>query len=99
MRAARKLNDAIDRYLDQNVPKAHSRRVIVRIYANVTNLSKQLGRLKLTGLEKRSVADFTAGFTRAMSLFDFVDTLDEEGTKFKIRGTVAECSEISSSHG
>lgn len=94
MRAARKLNDAIDRYMDQNVPKVLSRRVIVRIYANITNLSKQLGKVKLTGLEKRSLADFTAGFTRAMSLFDFVDTLDDEGTKFKIRGTVAQCSKV-----
>ena len=94
MRAARKLNDAIDKYLDQNVPKALSRRVIVHIYANVTNLSKQLGKLKLTGQEKRSIADFTAGFTRAMSLFDFIDTLDEEGTKFKIRGKATELSRM-----
>ena len=94
MRAARKLNDAIDKYIDQNVPQTLSRRIVVRIYANVTNLSKQLSKLKLTGQEKRSIADFTAGFTRAMSLFDFIDTLDEEGTKFKIRGKVTESSQI-----
>jgi hypothetical protein len=92
MRAARKLNDAIEKYVHQNVPQTLSRRVIVRIYADLTNLSKQLGRLKLTGLEKRSIASFTAGFTRAIGLFDFIDTLDEEGTKFKIRGTATALS-------
>lgn len=86
MRAARKLNDAVEEYLRQNVPQTSSARVIVRIYANLTNLSLQLGKMKLTGLEKRSIASFTAAFTRALSLFDFVDTLDDEGTKFKIRG-------------
>lgn len=89
MRAARKLNDAIEKYI-QSISQTMPRRVIVRIYADLTNLSKQLARLKLTGMEKRSLASFTSGFTRALSLFDFVDTLDGEGTRIKIRGIVAD---------
>lgn len=86
MRGARMLNDAIGKYILQNVPEAMQARVVVRIYADLTNLSKNLAKLKVTGLEKRSVASFTAGFTRQMSSFDFIDSLDEEGTRFKIRG-------------
>ncbi|KAH7068645.1 hypothetical protein FB567DRAFT_482944 [Paraphoma chrysanthemicola] len=85
MRAARMLNDAVEKYLQQSVPEARNARVVVRIYADLTNLSKQLAKAKLAGLEKRSLAPFSAAFTRAISLFDFVDALDEEGTKFKIR--------------
>ncbi|KAI4607994.1 hypothetical protein J4E80_009391 [Alternaria sp. BMP 0032] len=85
MRAARMLNDAIEKYLQQSVPQARSARIHVKIYADLTNLSKQLARSKLVGLEKRSLSPFSAAFTRAISLFDFVDALDEEGAKFKIR--------------
>ncbi|KAH7346028.1 hypothetical protein BKA66DRAFT_433485 [Pyrenochaeta sp. MPI-SDFR-AT-0127] len=85
MRAARMLSDAVDKYLQQSVPEAASSRVIVRIYADLTNLSKQLAKSKVAGLEKRSIAPFSAAFTRAISLFDFVDALDEEGTRFKLR--------------
>ncbi|KAH8725153.1 hypothetical protein GQ44DRAFT_826947 [Phaeosphaeriaceae sp. PMI808] len=85
MRAARMLNEAVEKYLHQSVPEAHASRIVVRIYADLTNLSKQLAKSKVTGLEKRSIAPFSAAFTRAISLFDFVDALDEEGTKFKIR--------------
>ncbi|RMZ74557.1 Zinc finger CCCH-type [Pyrenophora seminiperda CCB06] len=83
MRAARMLSDAVEKYL-HNIPHARNGRVIVRIYADLTTLSKQLAKSKVVGLEKRSISSFTAGFTRALSLFDFVDALDEEGTRFKI---------------
>jgi hypothetical protein len=86
MRAARMMNDAVEKYIHQSVPEAQASRVVVRVYADLTNLSKQLAKSKVTGLEKRSIAPFSAGFTRAMSLFDFVDSLDGEGAKFKIRG-------------
>jgi len=86
MRAARMLNEAVEKYLHQSVPEARNLRIVVRVYADLTNLSKQLARSKLTGLEKRSLGAFSAAFTRAISSFDFVDALDEEGTKFKIRG-------------
>lgn len=89
MRAARMLSDAVEKYLLHSVSHARDARVIVRIYADLTNLSKQLAKSKVVGLEKRSISSFTAGFTRAMSLFDFVDALDEEGTKFKITGMIS----------
>jgi hypothetical protein len=85
MRAARMLSDAIEKYLQQNIPQARSARIHVKIYADLTNLSKQLARSKIVGLEKRSLSPFSAAFTRAISLFDFVDALDEEGAKVKIR--------------
>jgi hypothetical protein len=84
MRAARMLNDAVEKYLQQSVPQARNARVIVRIYADLTSLSKKLSKSKVIGFEKRSISPFSAAFTRAISLFDFVDALDEEGTKFKI---------------
>lgn len=86
MRAARMLNAVVEKYLRENLPETRHCRIVVRIYADLTALSKTLAKSKLVGLEKRSLAAFTAGFTRAMNLFDFVDALDEEGTKFKIRG-------------
>jgi hypothetical protein len=86
MRAARMLNDAVEKYLHRSVPEARTSRIVVRIYADLVNLSKQLARSKLVGLEKRSLSAFSAAFTRAISSFDFVDALDEDGTKFKIRG-------------
>jgi hypothetical protein len=86
MRAARMLNDVVEKLLREH-PETGDSRVVVRIYADVTNLSKQLAKTKLIGLEKRSIMPFAAGFTRAMGQFDFVDALDEEGTRFKIRGT------------
>ena len=89
MRAARKLNDAIEKYIQSSSQTVPSR-VTARIYADLTNLSKQLARLKLTRMEKRSLASFTSGFTRALSLFDFIDILDEEGTRIKIRGIVTD---------
>ncbi|KAL1801577.1 hypothetical protein ACET3X_001919 [Alternaria dauci] len=84
MRAARMLNEAIEKYLQQSVPEARSARIHVKVYADLTNLSKQLARSKIIGMEKRSLSPFSAAFTRAISLFDFIDALDEEGTKFKI---------------
>lgn len=86
MRAARLLNDAVEKYIYHSIHKARTARIVVRIYADLTTLSKQLARTKVVGLEKRSIASFAAGFTRAFGLFDFVDALDGEGTELKIRG-------------
>jgi hypothetical protein len=86
MRAARMLNDAVEKYLRENLPQLKDIRVIVRIYADLTTVSKQLAKSKLIGMEKRSLAPFAAAFTRAINLFDFVDALDEEGTRMKLRG-------------
>ncbi|KAL5422498.1 hypothetical protein PMIN04_004640 [Paraphaeosphaeria minitans] len=86
MRAARMLTDVVERLL-REYPHARDSRLVVRIFADVTVLSKQLAKTKLIGLEKRSIMPFAAGFTRTMAHFDFVDVLDEEGTRFKIRET------------
>ena len=85
MRAARMLNDVVEKFLREH-PSAKDSRVVVRVYADVTNVSKQLAKMKIIGLEKRSLMGFASGFTRAMGGFDFTDSLDEEGTRFKIRG-------------
>lgn len=61
---------------------------MVRIYANVLGLSKSLARSGIVGQEARSLSPFTASFTRAQDLFDFVDAGDKkEGADYKIRGT------------
>jgi len=86
MRAARLLNDAVEKYLYHSIPEARTARIIVRIYADLTTLSKQLAKSKVVGIEKRSLGPFAAGFTRAFGLFDFVDALDGEGTELKISG-------------
>ncbi|KAL5118547.1 hypothetical protein ACEQ8H_003562 [Pleosporales sp. CAS-2024a] len=95
MRAARVLNEAVEKYLHRDVPGARASRIVVRIYADLTHLSKQLAKSNLTGFEKRSVGAFSAAFTRAISSFDFIDALDEEGTKFKIREQFRVASEDS----
>jgi hypothetical protein len=62
---------------------------MVRIYANLQGLSKASARSNLCGGEARALAPFTASFTRAQELFDFVDAGDKkEGADFKIRGIV-----------
>ena len=85
MRTARMLNDAVEKFLKDH-PVTRESRVLVRVYADMTNLSKHLAKTKVIGLEKRSLMPFAAGFTRALGGFDFMDSLDEEGTRFKIRG-------------
>jgi hypothetical protein len=62
---------------------------MVRVYANLSGLSKALSKAKLVGPEKRSLAPFAASFTRSQDLFDFIDADDKkEGADFKIRGTL-----------
>lgn len=95
MRAARMLHDVVEKYMrDANITGS---RIVVRLYADVTELSKALSKVKLVGQEKRSLAGFAAGFTRAMGLFDFVDALDEEGTNFKIRGMLSWATDFTES--
>jgi hypothetical protein len=63
---------------------------MVRIYANLAGLSNTLARAGLAGNESRSIAPFTASFTRSQDLFDFIDAGDKkEGADFKIRGNTA----------
>ena len=86
MRTARMLNDVVEQFQREQHRVIENPRIVVRVYADVTDVSKKLAKIKVVGLEKRSLMPFAAGFTRALGGFDFVDTLDEEGTKIKIRG-------------
>lgn len=82
--AARLLNDVVKRSL-RSRGLDHCR-VMVRVYANLAGLSKTLSKAKLAGPEKRSLAPFTASFTRSNDLFDFVDAGElKENADFKIR--------------
>lgn len=61
-------------------------RIMVRIYANLSGLSKALSKVKLAGPEKRSLIPFVANFNRSNELFDFVDAGElKENADFKIR--------------
>lgn len=72
---------------------------MVRIYANLAGLSNTLARAGLAGNESRSIAPFTASFTRSQDLFDFIDASDKEGADFKIRGNAAFRLAIAIIHG
>lgn len=59
----------------------------VRVYANVSGLSKALSKAGMAGAEKRSLAPFIANFNRAYPLTDFVDAGEyKENADFKLRG-------------
>ncbi|KAI0972976.1 hypothetical protein F4678DRAFT_427515 [Xylaria arbuscula] len=61
--------------------------VMVRIYANLANLSKVLSKNGLATADKRSLAPFVANFNRSFGLMDFVDAGElKENADFKIRG-------------
>lgn len=82
--AATLLNNAIKSSL-RNHGLDHCR-IIVRIYANLSGLSKALSKVKLAGPEKRSLAPFVASFNRSNELFDFIDAGElKENADFKIR--------------
>lgn len=65
---------------------------MVRVYANLSGLSKSLSKAGLVGNEARSLAPFAASFTGSQDLFDFVDAGDKDGTDLKIRGIPPEGS-------
>lgn len=61
-------------------------RIMVRIYANLSGLSKACCKAGLCGPEKRSLAPFVAAFNRSTDLMDFVDAGElKENADFKIR--------------
>ncbi|KAI1426375.1 hypothetical protein F5Y12DRAFT_743079 [Xylaria sp. FL1777] len=60
--------------------------VMVRIYANLTNLSRTLSKHGLATADKRSLSPFVANFNRSYGLMDFVDAGElKENADFKIR--------------
>ena len=83
-RAAQLLNDAVKSSL-RGRGLEHCR-IMVRVYANLSGLSKAMSKVKLAGPEKRSLAPFVASFNRSNDLFDFVDAGElKENADFKIR--------------
>lgn len=83
-RAAQLLNDTVRNSMLSR--GRESCRIMVRIYANLSGLSKALSRAKLVGADKRSLAPFVANFNRSHDLFDFVDAGElKENADFKVR--------------
>lgn len=97
--AARALNEAVqDNLRRQGLEHCQ---IMVRVYANVTGLSKALSRAGLSGPEKRSLAPFIASFNRTYGLCDMMDAGDlKENADFKLRALLrvyaesSQCSHI-----
>ncbi|KAI1262317.1 hypothetical protein F5Y18DRAFT_397997 [Xylariaceae sp. FL1019] len=82
--AAQKLNNAIECSLKRKGLEFCS--VMIRVYANLSFLSKSLAKKSLAGPEKRSLAPFVSEFNRSYELTDFVDAGElKEGADFKLR--------------
>lgn len=83
-KAACMLNDVVEKYLfPVDSPGRTIPRIIIRVYADTKRLTQILG--TLTG-------GFAAGFTRSMPFADFTDSLDVDGTRFKLTGKSQDCS-------
>ncbi|KAF5230810.1 hypothetical protein FANTH_13703 [Fusarium anthophilum] len=98
-RAAKQLNNSIKDSLRRK--GLESCEVMVRIYANLTGLSKALCKNGLAGAEKRSFSSFTAGFNRSYGLADFIDAGElKENADFKVKAILrlyadnAQCKHI-----
>ncbi|KAI0439164.1 hypothetical protein F4803DRAFT_532155 [Xylaria telfairii] len=75
--------------------------IMVRVYANLANLSRTLSKHGLATPDKRSLAPFVANFNRSYGLMDFVDAGElKENADFKIRALInlyaenAQCKHI-----
>ncbi|KAI1359811.1 hypothetical protein F5Y08DRAFT_64777 [Xylaria arbuscula] len=83
-KAAQHLNNVVKKSL-QGKGLEHCD-VMIRIYANLSNLSRTLSRHGLATPDKRSLAPFVANFNRSYGLTDFVDAGElKENADFKIR--------------
>ncbi|KAI8630776.1 hypothetical protein F5Y19DRAFT_33644 [Xylariaceae sp. FL1651] len=84
-RVAQQLNETVKASLKRK--DLDNCEIVVRIYANLTNLSKIFSKYGLAGPEKRSLAPFVGNFNRSYDLTDFVDAGElKEGADFKLRG-------------
>ncbi|KAK4462105.1 hypothetical protein QBC42DRAFT_84035 [Cladorrhinum samala] len=75
--------------------------IMVRVYANVSGLSKALSKTGVVGADSRSLAPFIANFNRSYGLTEFIDAGQlKENSDFKIRallklyGENAQCKHI-----
>ncbi|KAI2642123.1 hypothetical protein GGS21DRAFT_291795 [Xylaria nigripes] len=99
MKAAHHLSNAIKKSLQaKDLENCH---VMIRVYANLANLSKTLAKHALSTADKRSLAPFIANFNRSYGLIDFVDAGElKENADFKIRALLdlyaenAQCKHI-----
>ncbi|KAI1434949.1 hypothetical protein GGR50DRAFT_659433 [Xylaria sp. CBS 124048] len=99
LRAAHHLNSAIRKSLQaKDLENCH---VMVRVYANLANLSRTLAKNGLSTADKRSLSPFVASFNRSYGLMDFVDAGElKENADFKIRSLLdlyaenAQCKHI-----
>ncbi|KAI0539411.1 hypothetical protein GGR58DRAFT_239005 [Xylaria digitata] len=83
-RAAQYLNDVIKKSLHGKGLEHCD--VMIRIYANLANLSRILSKYGLATPDKRSLSPFVANFNRSYGLMDFVDAGElKENADFKIR--------------
>ncbi|KAI9773725.1 MAG: hypothetical protein M1839_002023 [Geoglossum umbratile] len=84
--AARKFSDSIRDHIRQHIPNlSHILRITARIYVNVSELSRVLGRGDEAG-NRETVAAFVQGFTNTQLLFDFIDIETEEQGAEKMKG-------------
>ncbi|GAW15744.1 hypothetical protein ANO14919_051630 [Xylariales sp. No.14919] len=82
--AAQQLNNVIKKSL-QGKGLEHCD-IMVRVYANLANLSRILSKYGLATPDKRSLSPFVANFNRSYGLMDFVDAGElKENADFKIR--------------
>ncbi|KAH7464458.1 hypothetical protein FOMA001_g17636 [Fusarium oxysporum f. sp. matthiolae] len=98
-RAAKQLYDTIKDSL--RCKGLETCEVMVRVYANLTGLSKALCKNGLAGAEKRSLSSFTTGFNRSYGLADFIDAGElKENADFKLKAILrlyadnAQCKHI-----
>ncbi|KAI0871828.1 hypothetical protein GGS24DRAFT_469908 [Hypoxylon argillaceum] len=64
--------------------------IMIRVYANLANLSRTLSKNGLATADKRSLSPFVANFNRAYGLVDFVDAGElKENADFKIRALLS----------
>ncbi|KAI1108901.1 hypothetical protein F5Y14DRAFT_434369 [Nemania sp. NC0429] len=97
--AAKYLNDAVEQSLrGKGIDNCE---IMIRVYANLANLSRTLSRNGLATADKRSLSPFVASFNRAYGLTEFIDAGElKENADFKIRALLglyaenAQCKHI-----
>ncbi|KAF2001912.1 hypothetical protein P154DRAFT_489398 [Amniculicola lignicola CBS 123094] len=82
-RAARMLNEAVRKHIDDSLPHLRGRRIMVRVYADFRKLAT-LGTRKDPEAFLPKFAAFAGGFSTAIDSFDFVPVPGRKGARFKV---------------
>ncbi|KAJ6439215.1 protein kinase domain-containing protein [Purpureocillium lavendulum] len=97
--AAKQLSNAVKNSLRRK--GLESCDIIVRVYANLVDLSRRHSKQGICGHEKRALAPFAAGFTGSGDLMEHIDTGEQEdGTRSKVKAALrlyannAQCKHI-----